>query len=356
MKVIFNEKIGELYDVLQALTIYFSHKNDEEEEETEDVSKYLGDVDEHIALFFEPKKKNKIFMLHELFPALLSQIGPCATQQDFYKFLEPQRLKRWLFHFYTGETYSDNLASVAGCIANHEMSVRLKYQLLSFCTDPQPAIQCLINEIERILHATSGYRFYCENRLKLRRNEITCQESKTFIHMLKNMGDHVIRWNERKELYVSFCVLNRRIIECQIVCPLVLLGIEYQETLEELNIRREYDLFEVMKALSAPLRGKVIKKLQVSRGNVSLSALSSHVGETTTNLKYQMSVLEKSGLVHMKHIKNQLCYELNHECCDYAVRNLERLLKHDTELLVQEKCRGEGSLWWNEGKSIKRTT
>lgn len=353
MKLIFTEKIGELYDLLQALTIYFSHKNDEEGQDAEDVSKYLGAVDEHIALFFEIQREGTVFALHELFPALLSQTGPSAEKQDFYQFLDADRLRRWIFHFYTGEPFTESLSAIASCITACEMPVRLKYQLLSFCTNPRPTIECLISEMERILNITSSYRFYCQNQLELCRQEILGQKSKEFIRMLSNMEGRVIRWNGRKELYISFCVLNRRIIERQIVCPLVLLGIDYQETLKELDIRSDYDLCEIMKATSTPLRMELFEEVKRHPDGVLLSDLNHYAGVTTTTLSYQLRVLVRSGLLHANHIKNQVCYTVDQECCDYAQRNTNRLFSRGTAFPVREKRRGGGRQWWDEAKSNK---
>lgn len=348
MNLIFTEQPGELYDLLDALSSYFSHKNYETQKVIENINQCLGNVDDHIALFFEKREDQAVFMLHEIFPALLAKAGPLAGKEELNQFLEAGFLKERLFHFYIGKPMPAELTKAASQIANHELPMRLKYQLLSFCTDAQQGIRCLKSELERIGHAMEEYRFYCKKELESCQKQIGRQSSKTLMRSLSNIGGRMVRWNEKEDLYISFCVLNRHVVERQTIRPLVILGLDYQETLKELRGSSIYDIFEIMKALGNPLRGRIVHILQMANNHVPLSVLSTELGETSHVTKYQLSVLTKSGLVKVKEHKKELCYIINKECCEYALRNIPRLFNCGMELSIEEKRRGIDCLYHNK--------
>lgn len=359
MNLIFSEEAGELYDVLSSLTLYFNGESqsslradpqatEEVRESINLITKYFRDVDDNIGLFFDARKDGRTFALDELYPIMLENTVGFPAWREWQEMMDPKTIYRLLFQFWVRKQLPESVGDAADLVDVASLSERTKCQLLSLCTNPEWSVKRLCGELDRMMPRVRYCRMGLDRFADARREEIEAMGARAFAKMICNVPGHMARWPQDSELQVAFCAMNRYAFRVDGTHPRVILGIDYPMVVESLHQNpRQYELPEVLKALGDPLRGRLVKRLREALEPPTLNELSLLVGENTSTVKYQLSVLEKCGMVRTEKIRKMPRYRLQADCAEFALRNLSRLLGKGPELTIEEKLHGAAEKWWN---------
>ena len=362
MKLEWIEGPGILYDLMTMLALRFRNPNrsrffalmqrDEElQEELECMTEKVQSVSANLALFFTEREDGAIFGMNELFPVLLQSVSSLEQLQNKNLKLNPEMLKQRLFQFYAKHPVSDSLQTTAEAIGQCELPQDLRYHLLSFCMNPESTLNCLFNTLMDLEPCLQQYRQGKEELRKAIERQIYSFSARSFAKRIGNIPGNIIRWDTKKPLRVSLCFFNRYALERFSMDSLAILGTSYEMTLSILRDRPDdLDLMMVLNALGDPLRGRMVKHMLQYKRTLTAGDIGDSLGEMASTIKYQMSVLVKSGLVSMEQNqkKNQLRYRINPDACSFAVRNFSRFLEQGPELTVEEKLHGAAEKWWNQ--------
>lgn len=358
MNMIFINQPGKLYDLLCIVAAYFQQPSQgscrtwplvDDEMLNYIQSENFGRISEDLALLFEAREDGKIFAIHDLFPALLDKAGTEVVWQDIFEHFTPQALKRRVYSFYLHKPMPDDPSAISCEIERSDLSRKKRYQLLVFCVDYHSIVENMASAMEKAGKWLAVYQKEVETQLKDSYKKIKGLSTKAFVKRVGEIPGHMVRWSAERELHVSFSAVNRYALERLTLCPIAIIGWDYEKTVAIWKQdKKDYDLIAILAALGDPVRIRLMKRMQKGRGSANLLELSVAAGVTTPTAKYQLSVMLECGLIQTKRERKKIYYRLNPDCCTYISRNVPRLLGDGPEFTVEEKSRGDADKWWLE--------
>ena len=191
-------------------------------------------------------------------------------------------------------------------------SAEIKSALYAFFLEPVPAIQKLCYELMvKEFHLSQLYEKKLETMMILQQNF----DLERFQKDLEQDAEMAVDFHSFEHIYLSFCCYNTEAIATY-HCNrdmVILLGLEYQETLKRLYGKKTSLQLDLIGNALAEKNRIDILNLLLDKGELTVRDVESGLGLSGTNAYYHLSLMMKANVIQARNQGRTVFYAINRQ-------------------------------------------
>ncbi len=328
--ITFVKQPGFIYDLFSLFTIHFNEEyclknyvNPRKGETDVEYYKTLCDefspMSDELILFFNLMDDKKNFMSTYLFEPYCEKLSSDEFNMAFiydaindYEYITENLIKYYFRDVddKTLENCRNSASALNKLIKNSNYNSDVKSALYSFFIEPEPVIRKLCDELkEKEAQLKQKYS-------KLNKKIAKVQEKFDFNELsigLKSAKMHQGNLTCFENVSISFCMFNKNVIKTRYgdKIAIVILGLEYIDTIDYLLIQQETPELDVFGNVLSEINRVYILNLILSKGEVTIKEIEQKFGLTGTNSYYHITLMIKAGMLKTRNQGRTILYSIN---------------------------------------------
>ena len=319
---------GYIYDLFSLFVSYYNRAEAnyggggqmKAEENSDSFFRVYGAFPEELLPFFWIKEKNVCFITANFFVPFKESFSADFGLPQLHKALSvyDQTIKKMLLFYFPGLSEEECAACMDSPVAAGRQikgsgySAEIKSALYAFFLEPVPAIQKLCYELMvKEFHLSQLYEKKLETMMILQQNF----DLERFQKDLEQDAEMAVDFHSFEHIYLSFCCYNTEAIATY-HCNrdmVILLGLEYQETLKRLYGKKTSLQLDLIGNALAEKNRIDILNLLLDKGELTVRDVESGLGLSGTNAYYHLSLMMKANVIQARNQGRTVFYAINRQ-------------------------------------------